>query len=111
MFFEIICHVFIGRVLTQNSPVMPQRTITLSEPHNTSIQSIPGKKIAISPLKTPSKVNSSHYSSITIERSPFFFGQDSVAYFQFQLHILSGMSWIMPAVGLIINHSLFVSAR
>lgn len=48
--------VIAGRVLTQNSPVMPQRTITLSEPHNTSIPSIPGKKIAISPLKTPSKV-------------------------------------------------------
>ncbi|KAM8743041.1 protein lin-54 homolog isoform 1-T2 [Acanthopagrus schlegelii] len=48
--------VIAGRVLTQSSPVMPQRTITLSEPHNTSIQSIPGKKIAISPLKTPSKV-------------------------------------------------------
>ncbi|KAM7368654.1 hypothetical protein PAMP_012968 [Pampus punctatissimus] len=48
--------VIAGRVLTQNSPVMPQRTITLSEPHNTTIQSIPGKKIAISPLKTPSKV-------------------------------------------------------
>ncbi|XP_038589732.1 protein lin-54 homolog [Micropterus salmoides] len=48
--------VIAGRVLTQNSPVMPARTITLSEPHNTSIQSISGKKIAISPLKTPSKV-------------------------------------------------------
>uniref|UniRef100_A0A673CFA6 CRC domain-containing protein n=1 Tax=Sphaeramia orbicularis TaxID=375764 RepID=A0A673CFA6_9TELE len=48
--------VIAGRVLTQNSPVMPARTITLTEPHNTSIQSIPGKKIAISPLKTPSKV-------------------------------------------------------
>ncbi|XP_044030843.1 protein lin-54 homolog [Siniperca chuatsi] len=48
--------VIAGRVLTQNSPVMPPRTITLSEPHNTSIQSISGKKIAISPLKTPSKV-------------------------------------------------------
>ncbi|KAK2818650.1 hypothetical protein Q5P01_024211 [Channa striata] len=48
--------VIAGRVLTQNSPVMPQRTISLSETHNTSIQSIPGKKIAISPLKTPSKV-------------------------------------------------------
>lgn len=48
--------VIAGRVLTQNSPVMPPRTITLSEPHNTTIQSIPGKKIAISPLKTPSKV-------------------------------------------------------
>uniref|UniRef100_A0A665WYN1 CRC domain-containing protein n=1 Tax=Echeneis naucrates TaxID=173247 RepID=A0A665WYN1_ECHNA len=50
------CHVLSGRVLTQNSPVMPQRTITLSEPHSMSIQSIPGKKIAISPLKSPSKV-------------------------------------------------------
>uniref|UniRef100_A0A4W6CWR5 Lin-54 DREAM MuvB core complex component n=1 Tax=Lates calcarifer TaxID=8187 RepID=A0A4W6CWR5_LATCA len=48
--------VIAGRVLTQNSPVIPPRTITLSETHNTSIQSIPGKKIAISPLKTPSKV-------------------------------------------------------
>lgn len=48
--------VIAGRVLTQNSPVMPARTITLTEPHSTSIQSIPGKKIAISPLKTPSKV-------------------------------------------------------
>lgn len=48
--------VIAGRVLTQNSPVMPPRTINLSESHNTSIQSIPGKKIAISPLKTPSKV-------------------------------------------------------
>lgn len=48
--------VIAGRVLTQSSPVMPPRTITLSEPHNTSIQSISGKKIAISPLKTPSKV-------------------------------------------------------
>ncbi|XP_070781166.1 protein lin-54 homolog [Enoplosus armatus] len=47
--------VIAGRVLTQSSPVMPQRTISLSEPHNTSIQSISGKKIAISPLKTPSK--------------------------------------------------------
>uniref|UniRef100_A0A7N8WJW9 Lin-54 DREAM MuvB core complex component n=1 Tax=Mastacembelus armatus TaxID=205130 RepID=A0A7N8WJW9_9TELE len=47
--------VIAGRVLTQTSPVMPPRTITLSEPHNTSIQSIAGKKIAISPLKTPSK--------------------------------------------------------
>lgn len=48
--------VITGRVLTQSSPVMPRRTITLSEPHNTNLQSIPGKKIAISPLKTPSKV-------------------------------------------------------
>ncbi|XP_049416015.1 protein lin-54 homolog [Epinephelus fuscoguttatus] len=48
--------VIAGRVLTQNSPGMPPRTINLSESHNTTIQSIPGKKIAISPLKTPSKV-------------------------------------------------------
>ncbi|XP_034564847.1 protein lin-54 homolog isoform X2 [Notolabrus celidotus] len=48
--------VIAGRVLTQTSPGMPTRTITLSESHNTSIQSIAGKKIAISPLKTPSKV-------------------------------------------------------
>ncbi|CAG5867716.1 unnamed protein product [Menidia menidia] len=48
--------VIAGRVLTQTSPVMSTRTITLSEPHNTTLQSIPGKKIAISPLKTPSKV-------------------------------------------------------
>uniref|UniRef100_A0A3P8S542 Lin-54 DREAM MuvB core complex component n=1 Tax=Amphiprion percula TaxID=161767 RepID=A0A3P8S542_AMPPE len=47
--------VIAGRVLTQSSPVIPPRTINLSEPHNTSIQSLPGKKIAISPLKTPSK--------------------------------------------------------
>ncbi|XP_041667535.1 protein lin-54 homolog [Cheilinus undulatus] len=48
--------VIAGRVLTQTSPVLPTRTITLSESHSTSIQSIAGKKIAISPLKTPSKV-------------------------------------------------------
>lgn len=45
-----------GRVLTQTSPVLPARTITLTEPIGTSLQSLPGKKIAISPLKTPSKV-------------------------------------------------------
>ncbi|KAK5852256.1 hypothetical protein PBY51_023740 [Eleginops maclovinus] len=49
--------VIAGRVLTQSSPGMPSRTITLSEPHNTTtLQSISGKKIAISPLKSPSKV-------------------------------------------------------
>ncbi|KAM4533307.1 protein lin-54 homolog [Fundulus diaphanus] len=48
--------VIAGRVMTQTSPVMSPKTITLSEPHSTTIQSIPGKKIAISPLKTPSKV-------------------------------------------------------
>lgn len=72
-FSPIFWHVSLGRVLTQNSPVMPPRTITLSEPHNTSIQSIPGKKIAISPLKTPSKVNFSHYSSFTKQMISFLF--------------------------------------
>ncbi|XP_061911217.1 protein lin-54 homolog [Entelurus aequoreus] len=48
--------VITGRVVAQHSPGMTQRTITLSETHNASIQSIAGKKIAISPLKTPSKV-------------------------------------------------------
>ncbi|XP_054468161.1 protein lin-54 homolog [Anoplopoma fimbria] len=48
--------VIAGRVLTQTSPGLPPRTITLSEPHNSNIQTISGKKIAISPLKTPSKV-------------------------------------------------------
>ncbi|CAN9504576.1 unnamed protein product [Ophioblennius macclurei] len=49
--------VITGRVLTQtSSPGGPPRTITLSEPHSTSLQSLPGKKIAISPLKSPSKV-------------------------------------------------------
>ncbi|KAM3873868.1 protein lin-54 homolog [Diretmus argenteus] len=48
--------VIAGRVLTQNTPVMPPRTITLSESLNTSIQSLSSKKIAISPLKSPSKL-------------------------------------------------------
>ncbi|KAM6901579.1 protein lin-54 homolog isoform 1-T1 [Lycodopsis pacificus] len=48
--------VITGRVLTQSSPGIPSRTITLSEPLNSNMQSISGKKIAISPLKTPSKV-------------------------------------------------------
>ncbi|XP_072310455.1 protein lin-54 homolog [Eucyclogobius newberryi] len=43
--------VIAGRVLTQTSP-LPARSITLTESLNTSS----GKKIAISPLKTPSKV-------------------------------------------------------
>lgn len=51
-----VAPVLAGRVLTQNSPVIPPRTITLTEPHTTSLQSMPGKKIAISPMKTPSKV-------------------------------------------------------
>lgn len=48
--------VIAGRVLTQSSPVVPARSITLTEPIGTALQSVPGKKIAISPLKTPSKV-------------------------------------------------------
>lgn len=49
-------HLPAGRVVTQTqSPVMPPRTIALSEPHNTNLQNIASKKIAISPLKTPSK--------------------------------------------------------
>uniref|UniRef100_A0A3Q2EFH9 Lin-54 DREAM MuvB core complex component n=1 Tax=Cyprinodon variegatus TaxID=28743 RepID=A0A3Q2EFH9_CYPVA len=44
-----------GRVMTQTQAMSP-KTITLSESHNTTIQSFPGKKIAISPLKSPSKV-------------------------------------------------------
>uniref|UniRef100_A0A8C3A9F6 Lin-54 DREAM MuvB core complex component n=1 Tax=Cyclopterus lumpus TaxID=8103 RepID=A0A8C3A9F6_CYCLU len=52
----LICFVLLRRVLTQTSAGLPSRTITLSEPHNSNMQSISGKKIAISPLKTPSKV-------------------------------------------------------
>ncbi|XP_061589305.1 protein lin-54 homolog [Cololabis saira] len=48
--------VIAGRMVTQTSAGVSPRTITLTEPHNTTLQSIPGKKIAISPLKTPSKV-------------------------------------------------------
>uniref|UniRef100_G3PSX7 Lin-54 DREAM MuvB core complex component n=1 Tax=Gasterosteus aculeatus aculeatus TaxID=481459 RepID=G3PSX7_GASAC len=48
--------VITGRVLTQTSPGIPSRTITLSETLNSNMQSISGKKIAISPLKSPSKV-------------------------------------------------------
>ncbi|XP_038142928.1 protein lin-54 homolog isoform X2 [Cyprinodon tularosa] len=44
-----------GHVMTQTQAMSP-KTITLSESHNTTIQSFPGKKIAISPLKSPSKV-------------------------------------------------------
>ncbi|KAM4527705.1 protein lin-54 homolog isoform 1-T2 [Odontesthes bonariensis] len=66
--------VIAGRVLTQTSPVMPTRTITLSEPHNTSIQGIPGKKIAISPLKTPSKV-----TVVSVASPPSNTSQKSVA--------------------------------
>ncbi|XP_041826030.1 protein lin-54 homolog [Melanotaenia boesemani] len=66
--------VIAGRVLTQTSPVMPTRTITLSEPHNSSIQTIPGKKIAISPLKTPSKV-----TVVSVASPPANASQKSVA--------------------------------
>ncbi|XP_076020380.1 protein lin-54 homolog [Genypterus blacodes] len=48
--------VIAGRVLTQTSPGIPSRTITITEPHTATLQSISGKKIAISPLKNPSKV-------------------------------------------------------
>uniref|UniRef100_A0A1A7YYC0 Lin-54 homolog n=2 Tax=Iconisemion striatum TaxID=60296 RepID=A0A1A7YYC0_9TELE len=63
-----------GRVLTQSSPVMTPKTITLSDPHNTNIQSISGKKIAISPLKTPSKV-----TVVSVASPPSNASQKSVA--------------------------------
>ncbi|KAM6902811.1 protein lin-54 homolog [Xenentodon cancila] len=66
--------VIAGRVVTQASPVVSPRTITLSEPHNTTIQSIPGKKIAISPLKTPSKV-----TVVSVASPPANASQKSVA--------------------------------
>lgn len=45
-----------GRVLSQSTPGTPPRTITLSETLSTTPQSISSSKIAISPLKSPSKV-------------------------------------------------------
>ncbi|MED6293505.1 Protein lin-54, partial [Characodon lateralis] len=66
--------VIAGRVVTQTSPAMSPKTITLSEPHNTTIQSIPGKKIAISPLKTPSKV-----TVVSVASPPSNTSQKSVA--------------------------------
>ncbi|XP_032425394.1 protein lin-54 homolog isoform X1 [Xiphophorus hellerii] len=66
--------VIAGRVVTQTSPVMSPKTITLSEPHNTTIQSVPGKKIAISPLKTPSKV-----TVVSVASPPSNTSQKSVA--------------------------------
>ncbi|XP_014913582.1 protein lin-54 homolog [Poecilia latipinna] len=66
--------VIAGRVVTQTSPVMSPKTITLSEPHNTTIQSISGKKIAISPLKTPSKV-----TVVSVASPPSNTSQKSVA--------------------------------
>ncbi|XP_024154363.1 protein lin-54 homolog [Oryzias melastigma] len=63
-----------GRVVTQTSPVMPPRTITLSEPHNTNLQNISSKKIAISPLKTPSKV-----TVVSVASPPSNSSQKSVA--------------------------------
>uniref|UniRef100_A0A8C6T3H2 Lin-54 DREAM MuvB core complex component n=1 Tax=Neogobius melanostomus TaxID=47308 RepID=A0A8C6T3H2_9GOBI len=59
-----------GRVLTQTSSVLPTKTITLTEPIGTSLQSIPGKKIAISPLKTPSKVTVVSVASPTSSAPP-----------------------------------------
>ncbi|XP_067114027.1 protein lin-54 homolog isoform X1 [Osmerus mordax] len=48
--------VIAGRVLSQSSPVTPPRTITISEPLSTSAQGLASNKIAISPLKSPSKL-------------------------------------------------------
>lgn len=48
--------VIAGRVLTQSTPVTPPRTITISDPLNTSAQTLTSSKIAISPLKSPSKL-------------------------------------------------------
>ncbi|KAG9353615.1 hypothetical protein JZ751_011736 [Albula glossodonta] len=48
--------VITGRVLTQSTPGTPPRTITLSETLSTTPQSISSSKIAISPLKSPSKL-------------------------------------------------------
>ncbi|KAJ8261190.1 hypothetical protein COCON_G00169130 [Conger conger] len=45
-----------GRVLSQSSPGTPPRTITLSETLSTTQQTISSSKIAISPLKSPSKL-------------------------------------------------------
>ncbi|XP_047228621.1 protein lin-54 homolog [Girardinichthys multiradiatus] len=66
--------VIAGRVVTQTSPALSPKTITLSEPHNTTIQSIPGQKIAISPLKTPSKV-----TVVSVASPPSNTSQKSVA--------------------------------
>ncbi|KAG7274051.1 hypothetical protein CRUP_030773 [Coryphaenoides rupestris] len=56
--------VIAGRVL--NSPVMSPKTITLSESLNTSLQNISSKKIAISPLKSPSKTPSATQKSLGV---------------------------------------------
>ncbi|KAJ8401871.1 hypothetical protein AAFF_G00374520 [Aldrovandia affinis] len=48
--------VITGRVLTQSSPGTTPRTITLTETLSTTPQSISSSKIAISPLKSPSKL-------------------------------------------------------
>ncbi|KAJ8339419.1 hypothetical protein SKAU_G00362050 [Synaphobranchus kaupii] len=48
--------VITGRVLSQSTPGTPPRTITLSETLSTTPQSISSSKIAISPLKSPSKL-------------------------------------------------------
>lgn len=66
-FAKLFDAISLGRVLTQNSPVIPPRTITLTEPHAASLQSLPGKKIAISPMKTPSKVDDSLLTTFSLE--------------------------------------------
>ncbi|XP_035247263.1 protein lin-54 homolog [Anguilla anguilla] len=48
--------VITGRVLSQSTPGTPPRTITLSETLSTTPQTISSSKIAISPLKSPSKL-------------------------------------------------------
>ncbi|KAJ8287056.1 hypothetical protein GJAV_G00046550 [Gymnothorax javanicus] len=48
--------VITGRVLSQSTPGTPPRSITLSETLSTTPQSISSSKIAISPLKSPSKL-------------------------------------------------------
>ncbi|XP_036384869.1 protein lin-54 homolog [Megalops cyprinoides] len=48
--------VITGRVLSQSTPGTPPRTLTLSETLGSTPQSISSSKIAISPLKSPSKL-------------------------------------------------------
>ncbi|KAG7476951.1 hypothetical protein MATL_G00088210 [Megalops atlanticus] len=48
--------VITGRVLSQSTPGTPPRTLTLSETLSSTPQSISSSKIAISPLKSPSKL-------------------------------------------------------
>ncbi|KAF4082732.1 hypothetical protein AMELA_G00154820 [Ameiurus melas] len=56
-----------GRVLTQSTPVTPPRTITIGETISTmpqSLSSSSGSKMAISPLKSPSK------QILTVQQTP-----------------------------------------